>query len=40
MQTQNPFKIRRLDCGALVDFPEILKIISESIFWLESLELQ
>ena len=39
-QTQNPSKIQRLDCGALVDFSEILKIASECIFWLEYLELQ
>ena len=32
--------MRRLNCGALVDFSETLKIISECIFWLESLELQ
>ena len=31
-QTQNSSKIRRLDCGSLLDFSEILKIISECIF--------
>ena len=30
-QTQNPSKIRRLDCSSLVDFSEILKIISENL---------
>ena len=39
-QTQNPSEIRRLDCGALVGFSEILKIISECNYWLEYLELQ
>ena len=29
---QNPSKIRLLDCGSLVDFSEIMKIISECIF--------
>ena len=33
-------KMRRLDCGFLADFSEILKTISKSIFGLESLELQ
>ena len=32
-QTQNPSKIRRLKCSSLVDFFEILKIISEYIFF-------
>ena len=31
-QTQNPSKIRHLDCSSLVDFSEILKIMSEYIF--------
>ena len=31
-QTQDPSKIQRLGCGSLVDFSEILKIISQCIF--------
>ena len=31
-QTQNPPKIRRLDCGSLADLSERLKIISECLF--------